>query len=421
MKRYDSYKDSGVKWIGEIPSHWKRCRNKDIMRERKDIVGDKANKYTLLSLTMNGVIIRDISEGKGKFPKDFTTYKIVRPGQMVFCLFDIEETPRTVGLVKNEGMLTGAYDVFDLHNVNGHYLYYYYESIDDRKALKPLYRGLRKTIPTPTFMSMSVYLPPLPEQRAIVSFLDTELGKIDTYMDKEQQLIERLKELKQSLIARAVTHGIDPNVKMKPSGINWIGEIPEHWKVKRLSQVATEYFVSNKMVHHQNLLSLSYGKIVRKNINTTEGLLPASFDNYQVVDDGIIVLRLTDLQNDHKSLRVGLAHEEGIVTSAYLSIKPRENITSEYLYEQLHCNDLHKVFYGMGDGLRQSLNWQGLKNLPMAVPPLTEQRAIVDYISSATSKIDKLISEKTKEMEYMKELRQRIISDAVTGKIDVRS
>ena len=270
-------------------------------------------------------------------------------------------------------------------------------------------------------MNTKFPVPPLSEQRAIVSFLDTELGKIDTYVDKEQQLIERLKELKQSVIARAVTRGINPNVRMKPSGVNWIGEIPEYWEEKRLSQVATEYFVSNKMVHHQNLLSLSYGKIVRKNINTTEGLLPASFDNYQVVDDGIIVLRLTDLQNDHKSLRVGLAHEEGIVTSAYLSIKPRENITSEYLYEQLHCNDLHKVFYGMGDGLRQSLNWQGLKNLPIVVPPLTEQRAIVDYISSATSKIDKLISEKTKEMEYMKELRQRIISDAVTGKIDVRS
>ena len=421
MKRYDSYKDSGVKWIGEIPSHWKRCRNKDIMRERKDIVGDKANKYTLLSLTMNGVIIRDISEGKGKFPKDFTTYKIVRPGQMVFCLFDIEETPRTVGLVKNEGMLTGAYDVFDLHNVNGHYLYYYYESIDDRKALKPLYRGLRKTIPTPTFMSMSVYLPPLPEQRAIVSFLDTELGKIDIYMDKEQQLIERLKELKQSLIARAVTHGIDPNVKMKPSGINWIGEIPEHWEVKRLSQVAKEYFISNKDIHHQNLLSLSYGKIIRKDITTTKGLLPSSFDNYQVVKNGVIVLRLTDLQNDHRSLRVGLAREEGIVTSAYLSIICRNNITSEYLYEQLHCNDIHKVFYGMGDGLRQSLNWDGLHNLLIALPPLAEQRAIVDYLQDKTSKIDKLISEKTRELEYMKELRQRIISDAVTGKIDVRS
>lgn len=421
MKRYDSYKDSGVKWIGEIPSHWKRCRNKDIMRERKDIVGDKANKYTLLSLTMNGVIIRDISEGKGKFPKDFTTYKIVRPGQMVFCLFDIEETPRTVGLVKNEGMLTGAYDVFDLHNVNGHYLYYYYESIDDRKALKPLYRGLRKTIPTPTFMSMSVYLPPLPEQRAIVSFLDTELGKIDTYMDKEQQLIERLKELKQSLIARAVTHGIDPKVKMKPSGIDWIGEIPEHWEVKRLSQVAKEYFISNKDIHHQNLLSLSYGKIIRKDITTTKGLLPSSFDNYQVVKNGVIVLRLTDLQNDHRSLRVGLAREEGIVTSAYLSIICRNNITSEYLYEQLHCNDIHKVFYGLGDGLRQSLNWDGLHNLLIALPPLAEQRAIVDYLQDKTSKIDKLISEKTRELEYMKELRQRIISDAVTGKIDVRS
>lgn len=202
-------KPSGIDWIGEIPSHWKRCRNKDIMRERKDIVGDKANKYTLLSLTMNGVIIRDISEGKGKFPKDFTTYKIVRPGQMVFCLFDIEETPRTVGLVKNEGMLTGAYDVFDLRNVNGHYLYYYYESIDDRKALKPLYRGLRKTIPTPTFMSMSVCLPPLSEQHAIVDYLQDKTSKIDKLISEKTRELEYMKELRQRIISDAVTGKID--------------------------------------------------------------------------------------------------------------------------------------------------------------------------------------------------------------------
>jgi type I restriction enzyme S subunit len=206
----------------------------------------------------------------------------------------------------------------------------------------------------------------------------------------------------------------------KDSGVKWIGKIPSHWGIKRLSQVAMEYFVSNKTVHHQNLLSLSYGKIIRKDIRTTKGLLPSSFDNYQVIKDGVIVLRLTDLQNDHKSLRVGLAHEEGIITSAYLSIICRNNITSEYLYEQLHCNDIHKVFYGMGDGLRQSLNWEGMRSLLITVPPLSEQRAIVDYISTATSKIDKLISEKAKEIEYMKELCQRIISDAVTGKIDVR-
>ena len=128
---------------------------------------------------------------------------------MVFCLFDIEETPRTVGLVKNEGMLTGAYDVFDLRNVNGHYLYYYYESIDDRKALKPLYRGLRKTIPTPTFMSMSVCLPPLSEQHAIVDYLQDKTSKIDKLISEKTRELEYMKELRQRIISDAVTGKID--------------------------------------------------------------------------------------------------------------------------------------------------------------------------------------------------------------------
>jgi len=420
MKRYDSYKDSGVKWIGEIPSHWKRCRNKDIMRERKDIVGDKANKYTLLSLTMNGVIIRDISEGKGKFPKDFTTYKIVRPGQMVFCLFDIEETPRTVGLVKNEGMLTGAYDVFDLHNVNGHYLYYYYESIDDRKALKPLYRGLRKTIPTPTFMSMSVYLPPLPEQRAIVSFLDTELGKIDTYMDKEQQLIERLKELKQSLIARAVTHGINPNVKMKPSGIDWIGEIPEHWKLLRAKNMFQRM---NRPVRPEDetITCFRDGQVTLRKRRRLEGFTESFKEiGYQGIRKGDLVIH----QMDAFAGSIGVSDSDGKGTPVYICLQPKgseNNFYYAYLLREMARTGYIKSLYR---GIRErssDFRFETLAKLFLPIPPASEQRAIVDYLQDKTSKIDKLISEKTRELEYMKELRQRIISDAVTGKIDVRS
>ena len=437
MKRYSTYKDSGVKWIGEIPSHWKIEPFGRHFQYGKGLPITKANlqdkgiaviSYGQIhakenfGTTLSDNLVRYVS------PKYLETnpQSLLKQGDFVFA-----DTSEDIDGSGNVAFNDYPNPIFaGYHTVIAHpvdliypkYDAYLFQSKSWKSQIQSLVNGVKVYSINKSIIKQSILLfPPLSEQRAIVSFLDTELGKIDTYVDKEQQLIERLKELKQSVIARAVTRGINPNVRMKPSGVNWIGEIPEYWEEKRLSQVATEYFVSNKMVHHQNLLSLSYGKIVRKNINTTEGLLPASFDNYQVVDDGIIVLRLTDLQNDHKSLRVGLAHEEGIVTSAYLSIKPRENITSEYLYEQLHCNDLHKVFYGMGDGLRQSLNWQGLKNLPIVVPPLTEQRAIVDYISSATSKIDKLISEKTKEMEYMKELRQRIISDAVTGKIDVRS
>ena len=174
----------------------------------------------------------------------------------------------------------------------------------------------------------------------------------------------------------------------KPSGISWIGEIPSHWSNLFLFQLATEHNKSNKEVHHQNLLSLSYGQIIRKDINKTDGLLPASFDTYQIVEPGNIVLRLTDLQNDHKSLRVGLVKEDGIITSAYLTIEVKKNISPEYLYLILHSYDIKKVFYSMGGGIRQNLNYDGLRKLNIPFPPLDEQKKIVEYLSTKTLQID---------------------------------
>lgn len=174
----------------------------------------------------------------------------------------------------------------------------------------------------------------------------------------------------------------------KPSGISWIGEIPSHWETPFLFQFSNEHFISNKNVHHQNLLSLSYGKIIRKDINKTDGLLPESFDTYQIVEPGNIILRLTDLQNDQKSLRVGLAKEEGIITSAYVALEVKDKVFPEYFYLMLHMYDIKKVFYSMGGGLRQSLNFDGLRKLNIPIPPLDEQKKIVEYLSTKTSLID---------------------------------
>lgn len=187
MKRYKAYKDSGVKWIGEIPSHWKACRNKDIFEESKKIVGENASDYVLLSLTKQGVIVRDLSENKGKFPKEFNTYKVIEPDNMIFCLFDVDETPRTVGLSQNFGMITGAYDVFKIKRVLPKFALYYYLSIDDRKALRPLYKGLRKVVPLPTFMSSKIFLPPLHEQQAIVDYLKDKTLKIEQYVSARER------------------------------------------------------------------------------------------------------------------------------------------------------------------------------------------------------------------------------------------
>lgn len=198
-------KDSGIPWIGEIPEHWEPCRNKDIFEESKKIVGENSSDHVLLSLTKQGVIVRDLSENKGKFPKEFNTYKVVEPGDMIFCMFDVDETPRTVGLSQNHGMITGAYDVFKIKRVLPKFALYYYLSIDDRKALRPLYKGLRKVVPLPTFMSSKIFLPPLSEQQAIVAYIDEKLQKIDQYMCDLLREIDYLKEFKQRLISDAVT------------------------------------------------------------------------------------------------------------------------------------------------------------------------------------------------------------------------
>ena len=161
MRKYEKYKDIGLPWYPHgIPSHWNIIRHKNVLAEHKELVGKNEKQYTLLSLTLKGVIIRDLSEGKGKFAKDYDKYVVVDPGDFIFCLFDVDETPRTVGLSKHHGMITGAYDVFKPHDINSEYFYYYYLSLDNAKALKPLYSGLRKVIPFPSFMAIKFPVPP---------------------------------------------------------------------------------------------------------------------------------------------------------------------------------------------------------------------------------------------------------------------
>lgn len=199
----------------------------------------------------------------------------------------------------------------------------------------------------------------------------------------------------------------------KPSQIPWLNDIPSHWERKTLSQLTSEHKMSNKGVNHQNLLSLSYGRIVRKDINKTDGLLPASFEGYQIIEPGNIVLRLTDLQNDQKSLRVGLCHEEGIVTSAYVAIEPKPQYNPEYLYLLLHSYDILKVFYSMGGGIRQGLNYQGLSKIGVLLPPLEEQTKIVDFLSKKTALIESQQQEREREIQLLNELKQAEIANVV--------
>ena len=203
---------------------------------------------------------------------------------------------------------------------------------------------------------------------------------------------------------------------MKQSGIDWIGEIPDDWKINQLSQIVSQVKNKNNGLKENNLLSLSYGKIKRKNINTNDGLLPASFDGYNIISDGDIVLRLTDLQNDHTSLRVGRATEQGIITSAYTTLHPVDYDNSKYLYYILHSFDLKKGFYGMGSGVRQGLNYDEVKTLKVPLPPKATQQSIAEYLDKKVSEIDSIIEESKKSIEEYKAWKQSVIFEAVTGK-----
>ncbi|MEG0692306.1 MAG: restriction endonuclease subunit S, partial [Oscillospiraceae bacterium] len=202
--------------------------------------------------------------------------------------------------------------------------------------------------------------------------------------------------------------------KYKDSKIEWLGQIPEHWEEYYLSQCAVEQNISNKDVHHQNLLSLSYGSIKRKNINKTDGLLPASFDTYQIVNKGNIILRLTDLQNDKRSLRTGLAIETGIITSAYVCLRCLKHINPSFLHKVLHIYDVKKLFYGLGGGLRQGCSYKDLKKLLVYAPSAVEQEQIVRYLDWKVSLINKYVREKKQEVALLKELKNAEINRAVT-------
>lgn len=270
-------------------------------------------------------------------------------------------------------------------------------------------------------IKFKIPVPPLEEQQNIADFLDSKTAFIDSAIQAQKAIVEKLEEYKQAVITEAVTKGLNRDVEMKDSGIEWIGEVPSTWSVVPIKALFEERKHKNKDMQETNLLSLSYGNIKRKDINSNNGLLPENFSGYNIVETGDIVLRLTDLQNDHKSLRTGLVKEHGIITSAYVTLAPKHEVNSEYYHYLLHSYDIRKVFYTMGEGIRQSLDFGTLKkNVSILVPPTEEQKNIVEYINKKCESVENSIVRINAIIEKLEEYKKSIIYNAVTGKIDCR-
>jgi type I restriction enzyme S subunit len=414
MMRYDSYKDSGIEVLGVVPNHWKSSKFKFHHIELDNRVGNEWGNYSLLSLTKRGVVLRDIDSGEGKFPESFDTYKSIEVGDIIFCLYDIEETPRTVGISTYSGMITGSYKVFKTLDILPEFTNYTFQVIDDVKGLKPYYTGLRNVVRPETFKSLPINVPPLSEQKQIVSFLDTKTSLIDSLIEKTKRKIELLKEKRTSLINEVVTKGLNLNVEMKDSGMEWIVEIPSHWGIEKMKYIFTEKRSTSN--HNLNSGSISFGEVIYKD---DESIPISTKESYQELLEGEFLINPLNLNYDLKSLRIGLSRINVVVSQGYIIVLNTSENQSEYLRFLLREFDVRHL-KSLGNGVRQTISFKHLSNELLPVPPLSEQNEIVSYLDEHTQLIDKTISVEERRIELLKEYRQSLISEVVTGKIDVR-
>lgn len=425
-RKYGGYRDSGIEWIGDIPEHWRIKRIKEVsIINRKSLSEQISKDYEFDYVDISGVTYgerRYLTERLVFSEAPSRARRMVKKGDTLIST--VRTYLKAVSYIENNVKdliaSTGFAVITPKQSIYEKYQSYLLTAdfiIDEIFALSTgvSYPAINAT----TIGNLFFLLPPLPEQKAIADYLDRKTAQIDQKIDLLTQKAKHYGQFKQSLINETVTHGLDKTFAMKDSGIEWIGDIPEHWEVKRFSDVAVQNKVKNKGLIEKNLLSLSYGQIIRKDFNTRFGLLPESFETYQVVRSGTVILRLTDLQNDQKSLRVGLAREQGIITSAYLGLCFRRSINPTFAYYLLHVFDLCKVFYWFGGGLRSTMRFDDIKVIPFILPSPSEQKAIADYLDTKTAQIEQIVETINTQIEKLKELRKNLINDAVTGKIKV--
>lgn len=419
MKAYSEYKAMNLPWLKAIPAHWEIRRNKNVFTEMKEEVGEHSSEYTLLSLTLNGIIPRDMDAG-GKFPSDFGKYKVVKKGYMAFCLFDVDETPRTVGLSNFDGMLTGAYTIMNVSNINPRYILYYYLALDNGKLLKPLYTGLRKTINVNTFQSTKIPVPPRTEQDQIVRFLDWKISMVNRLINTKRREIKAVDAMKRSMVSSAVTRGIEPNAPMKFSGTKLLGDIPEHWETAPLVSMAKEKSICDCTELQLLSVYLDEGVIPfaqkdEKRTNTTS----KDLSKYQRVDPGDFVL------NNQQAWRgsVGVSFDTGIVSPAYIVLQMDDTLNREYANYLLRSRGMVDQYLVISRGvgsIQRNIYWSSLKRVIVPIPPKEEQERIVAYLKETVIKMQNAILYLTKEVETLEEYKTKLIADVVTGKIDVR-
>ena len=423
MKEYSSYKKTGIDWLPLMPSHWKL----DHLRNFLSMVSvkDKADK-TLLSVTREkGVIVRDVDDAESNhnfIPDDLSGYKYVQPGQ--FVINKMKSWQGSYGVSKYEGIVSPAYYVCDLQYPNKEFFSRAIRSRAYVSFFAQWSKGIRVgqwDLEPNALKSIPFFVPTAEEQEQIMRYLDEKTIKIDECICLRERELQTLNELKQAEIASVVTRGLNPDVPMKDSGIPWIGQIPAHWDIKRLGTRFHSRTEVNSDLEFLKAFKFNYGAIVPKDEVGFSEEYADTYVKYTKVTTNDIMINGLNLNYDFVSQRVAIVPAPGIITSAYLVLRPYPYTYSPYFCYLFKAMDSMKLFHGMGTGIRLTLSFRELKKQLIPIPPEKEQKEIVAFIEEKLSKIDTLIDSLNAEIERLKEYKQRLISDVVTGQINVQN
>ena len=428
MRRYESYKDSCVEWLGEIPSHWEFLPIRSIFKFRNE-KNDPIKTDNILSLSIaNGVTeYSDENRGGNKRKDDLSSYKLAYPNDIVLNSMNV--IVGAVGVSKYFGAISPVYYALSLYNQRANLSYYesIFKNENFQRGLLRFGKGIlikfgengkmntiRMKISQDDLKKLYFPIPPLDEQQKIAQFLDDKTAKIDQAVDLAEKQIALLKEHKQILIQNAVTRGLNPDVPLKDSGVEWIGQVPEHWEVKKLKFVLT---LSNKKEESKNSNKRYIGM---ENIESFTGKI----NDIPLIAEGIANSFYKD-EILFGKLRPYLAKSyladfDGICSTEFLVYRSTKVLNNRFALNIF-------LSYGFIDAVNASTygskmpraNAEFISNMFLAIPPLSEQKQIIDYLDKQTAKIDQAIALKTAHIEKLKEYKSVLINDVVTGKVRV--
>ena len=417
------YKDSKISWVGFIPERWSVQRNKNAFICSKELIGRSSSSTQLLSLTTKG--IRAIKEGdtSGKVPESYDTYQIVKCNNLVMCLFDLDCSAVFAGLSNYEGMISPAYKVLTCkENITPQYANYWFAYVFDDRKFMHYSKNIRYSLTYDEFSALKIVIPPLFEQQKIVEYLDEKCGNIDMLIDLQEQMIEKLKLYKQSIISEAVTRGLNSDVPVKQSGVDWIKKLPVHWNIVTPKALFLLRKEKAKRGERQLTASQQYGVIYQDEYMQLTGTkivtVLKDFDILKHVECGDFVISMRSFQG-------GLEYSEktGSISSAYVMLIPNPKFVYPKFYRWLfkssfYINALQSTSNMVRDG--QAMRYSNFVQVPLYVVPLEEQMEIAAYLDEKCADIDRLITLKQQKVEKLKDYKKSIIYECVTGKRETK-